>query len=356
MRRTPAVLVILALLMLAQGAARGAELPAGLTAKQELADADKRALRDFAEPLLTALAAKETGPSQQAREDLLAPLRSGVSVAFRLEFSGAVMPTVSRLASGPDERVAFNALRIAGALATDDAMGAIRAALADARPSVRYGGAFGARRALDEVASKRFSPDAAQVGRLVEAMTEQLKKESEPGVVEGLVSAFDAVGPDGATRSAALASMCAAVSAQAASFGEGKAGAPESWAYAFQRSVKVAQAALVEQGRVGNLDESLAKGGANMCGQLLAHVVRRLQSFTATESREAETAALQDLASAAEGTLIFIDANLTKRTPPQQVIRAAFPDAAKVATEAGKWVGPKGLLSQPPYSFKPLLP
>ncbi len=355
MRRTLIVLLILALLVPAPSGAWGAEIPAGLPAKQELSDADIRSIRDFAEPLITALESKEAGPSQQAREDLLAPLRSGASVAFRLAYSEAVMPGVTRLAAGPDERIAFNALRIAGALATDGAMGAIRAALADPRDSVRYGGAFGARRALEEVASKRFAPAPAQVERLVGALAEQIKKEAEPGVVEGLISAFDAVGPDPATRSAALASMCSAMTSQAAAFGAGS-GAPEAWAYAFQRAVKVSQAALLEQGRVGNLDESLAKGAAQMCGQLLAHVVKRLESFKPGESREAETAALQDLASAAEGTLIFIDANLTKRTPPQQAIRAAFPDTGKVAAEAAKWAGAKGLLTQPPYAFKPMLP
>lgn len=356
MRRRTLAHTLVCLALASGPAGWAAELPAGLTTRQSLTEDDRRAVREFSLAQSEALASADAAKSQTAREDLLAPMRTAVSVDFRLAYSEALTPTLAKLATGADERVAFNALRVAGALATQGAVDAIRAALADARPAVRYGGAFAARRSLDEIASKR-SLDAAQAPRLIEALSGSLAKETEPGVLEGLISAFDASGSDKASRSAALASMCEGIGAQAASFADGKhAGSPTAWALAFQRAVKVAQSALLEQGKIGALDEALAKGAASMCGRALGHVVARLASFRPGESHDEETASLADLASAAEGTLIFIDTNLSKRQSLAQSIRAAFPDAAKVRAEAEKWIGAKGLLTQAPYGFKPMTP
>lgn len=337
-------------MLAAGGPGVAAELPSGLPAQQTLTQADQDAIAAFAKERVALLAASQ-GEAQAAREALLAPLRGNVAVAFRLAYSGALMPDLARLATGADDRAAFNSLRVAGALATDAAATTIAGALQDARASVRYGGAFASRRLLEEVRANRAG--AAGQGQVVRnALKEAIAAETDPGVVDGLISALEIGGDDAATKKEALLSLCAGMSAQATRFGEAQALEAERWAYAFQRAVKVAQTALLEQGRVGKPDAPFAKAAAEMCGRMLAHVVARLEGAPGEGGAGEEASALVDLASAAEGTLIFIDANLAARpTPIPQQVREAFPDAAKVRRVVERWVGPKGALAQPPYSL-----
>jgi hypothetical protein len=190
----------------------------------------------------------------------------------------------------------------------------------------------------------------------VRSLAGALQVEKDPGVANGMIAALAAAGPRAEERSAALTQMCAALVKQAEAFAAGQtAGDPVAWAEAFQRGVKAAQGALLDQAKVGALDAALAKETARMSAQALAHVVRRLESFKSDGNHEAEQAALGELARAAEGTLIFIDVNLAKRPAQAQKIDAAFPDAAKVRAEAARWAGAQGILTQAPYGFEPAL-
>ena len=125
---------------------------------------------------------------KRTRDDLLRPLQgSRVSVAFRLEYAKQIAPALEKAVSSGSEQQVVNALRIAGELAAPRGMGLLTKALADARPAVRYGAAFGIARFLD--ASGRTGPAASpdQLADLTKALTNQAKAEKDPLVFDGLV-------------------------------------------------------------------------------------------------------------------------------------------------------------------------
>ncbi len=132
--------------------------------------------------------ASDAAEIKRTRDDLLRPLQgSRVSVAFRLEYAKQIAPALEKAASSGTEQQVVNALRIAGELAAPRGMGLLTKALADARPAVRYGAAFGIARFLD--ASGRTGPAASpdQLADLTKALTVQARAEKDPLVFDGLV-------------------------------------------------------------------------------------------------------------------------------------------------------------------------
>jgi hypothetical protein len=226
---------------------------------------------------------------------------------------------------------------------------------------VRYGGVAAARRTLEEQAAKRSPLDAGQARNLVRSLAQALRTDNDPSVVDGLITAFQAAGPD--LRGEAITVMASSLAEQGATFARnGRAGDPDIWARAFRRGVRAAQASLLDQLKTGKPDPQFAKATAEMSGVMIAHVIRRLDATRAAIRSDAEMETLRDLVADAEGTLIFVNENFnTGAAKTDQRLRGAFDaeaagaggDAGQLRSEAATWIGPDGVLAKPPYSIDP---
>lgn len=336
-----------------------APLPDAILQKSELSQADRDQVAEFIRAHLEGIASEDPAANRAARDEILATIAKGVSVAVRLEMSNALLADLRRLVASPNERVSFNASRIAGALATPSSLDVIAAAIADKRPAVRYGGAAAARRTLEEQAARRSPIDAAQARNLLGALAQDLRSDNDPGVIDGLITAFQAAGPD--IRSEAMTLMASSIAEQGATFGrKDRGGDPDIWARAFRRAVSAAQKALLDQLKIGKPDAAFAKATAEMSGVMIAHAVRRLDAARASVRSEAEMETLRALVADAEGTLILVNKNINQgATEIEQRLGNAFDsaasagDSAQLRAEASTWIGPEGVLAKPPYSFDP---
>ncbi len=331
--------------------ASAAELPGEIRSRPQMTSADTSAIQAYVGEHVGGLTSDDVRVAQQARERLLEPAAGKASVAFRLAYSEALSPALTALYRHADDRVAFNAIRVAGALASPATLDAVRAGLGDARASVRYGSAFAAREAFTQAGQRNAALTDTQIKDLVGVLATTLSTEPEAPVVEGLIAALDATPAGG--RLAALGAMALSVSEQARTFGRaGRSGEASAWAGAFQRAVKTIQSSLLEQMRTGKPDEAFAKSSAEMCGSLLAHAKRRLGGAVSAGS-EAEWTALGALAADAEGALIFTHLALTGQQQGEQTIKSAWErrDVARIGGEIDRWTGASGRLTKPPYSI-----
>ncbi len=343
------VMVLLGLAGLS-GVVHGAEIQAEVRSRAQMTPADTGVIQAYVDENAAGLTG-EIRAAQQARDRLLEPAAAKVSVAFRLGYSEALAGKLAGLYGHADDRVAFNAIRIAGELASPVTLDGVRAGLGDSRASVRYGAALAARTAFQHAANRNAALTDTQTSDLVGMLTRALTSEADPAGVEGMIAALDAA-PQGA-RLGALQALAGAVSQQARTFGRaGRGGDPAAWAGAFQRAVKTVQSSLLEQMRVGKPDEGFAKASAELCGALLGHAKRRAEAGQG-EVSEAEWNALGALAADAEGALIFTHLALTGQQQAEQTVKAAWEarDAGRISREIDRWIGAGGMLTKAPYSM-----
>lgn len=347
----PLLFVLCLALLAAPAAVQGAELPASIPQKQSMDATDTRAVREFVTATLPGLTATDPIERQQARDALLAPLSGeGVSVAFRLEYSGALTPGLRRLVEqSRDEHVIFNACRIAGALATDAAVETLKAALKDSRASTRYAGAYGLRRVMRTSAAGRAPLGGDQEQQILQTLTAALRAEQDRGVFDGVVSAIEAVGGDERAKARAMSALCRAVSDRVRTLDANSLNAPDAWAASLSRALRSAQSTLIDQLRRGPAERDFAIALAEMSGHMLAHAVRR--QAAAPTMRADERDALGELVRASEVTLLFADNSLRNQSRQDQPLAAAWPDPARTRAEAMKWIGPGGALTAAPYSI-----
>ena len=343
----------LALGLITLASAQAQPLPDDLPRAQSLSAAQVQQVQAFVRRNADALKGGDSAKVQEARNALLAPLESGnVSVAFRLAMSEALAPELAEIARRPDEHLAFNALRLSGALATDAAVDIIRRALSDKRVSVRYGATLGARLTIEAVDAKRSPLPQNQLDALLAALKDALRAETDPEVFGGLVAALNAVDKQrqGAANTQALSDLSQIVGQRLA---KEDASEPEpGWARAYQRAIGAAQEAVAKQLAGGSLDRAFARSVATASGQALAYTARRLNAEG--ELSETERPAIRDLVASAEFALIFIDNSIGQRQQNNRLLLDAFEASAsqgpkRFLDEAAKWVGPQGLLTKDPY-------
>lgn len=342
------VLAGMALLGRPAAAQIGGGLPEGITTAQTLSPQQVDALQAFVREQIQGLTSGDMMQVQKSRDALLTPLESGaVSVAFRLRMSEALAPTLADLAARPDEHTAFNALRLAGTLATDAAVGAVRKGLTDPRPAVRYGAALAARLTIEAVANKRSPLPQGQIDALIASVEDALKNEKDPGVFGGLLAAMEAIDPNGPGRLRAMTSLAGITAERIAAAG----GEPSpEWARAYVRALGTLQGMLIAQKQAGTPDPAFGKNLAILSGQALAYAARRLGDADRPMT-EAERQPLRDLVASAEVSLLLIDSALQNRTHQDQAVVAAF-DSGRInayLAQVNQWVGAQGFLTKAPY-------
>lgn len=318
-------------------------------------DASQRALvQRFAQERLRLFDSGDAERVQSARRDLLEPFhRPNVrpTVGFRLALSDALGAGLTQRVSGKDDFVAANALLVAGALASADALAALNAGVRDARPSVRYAAARG----FESLAAAMARGDDALPGEQGEqalaTLEQALTAEPDPIVVDGLILAFTAAAgdvADAALRFGALTRMCRGMAAQAQR--RRRQGDPEP--SLFDRAlVRAANAVRAPILRANQLDRGFATQAAIMSGQALALTLHRVQEGAGLP--EAERARIDAIARAVQTVLILAHMELTSQNQPELLPREGQIPLDALRRAVSHWDHPSGVLTKPPYNVAP---
>ncbi len=190
------MLVVLAAVMLAVPRTILAQVvqppDASVAAAESLAPAQEEQIKAFVAARGAGLMG-DTTEIKRTRDDVLRPLQANrVSVAFRLEYARQVGPVLERTVAEGTEQQVVNALRIAGELAVPRSLAMLRRALADVRPAVRYGAAFGIARFFDAVGRTGPAASPDQLADLIKAVAAQAGKEADTIVLDGQTLALGA--------------------------------------------------------------------------------------------------------------------------------------------------------------------
>lgn len=281
------------------------------------------------------------------------------SPAFRLRFSEALAPTLNSLSTNASEIVVINSLVIAGDLATAQGVELLTRGLASSKPSVRYQAAFGFRRTFEALASMTtptMRPDQAESG--IRAVTEQIGKESDALVVDGLVFAATEASRASGLRGAALMHLGNALSAKIKSHA-GKL-APEALAQSYLRAGAAVRDALTAS-EAGKIAPESMKAATAMAGHVIAYCVAAVEAKAlptgdkgSAEAMVRETHA--QLATTAENVLLLAVTHQGGAAPAARKIgdklkAGSTASDASFSEDARSLVGPAGLLTKDPFKF-----
>ncbi|MCX5692050.1 MAG: hypothetical protein NTV94_20010 [Planctomycetota bacterium] len=291
---------------------------------------------------------------------LLAPLADPqASPAFRLRFSEALAPLLGDLATSVSEIVVINSLVIAGDLATAQGVDVLIEGLASAKPSVRYQAAFGFRRTFESLASMTtptMRPDQAESG--IVAVTEQIAKESDSLVIDGLVFAATEASRAPGLRSAALTHLGNSLSVKIKSH----AGilAPEALTQAYLRAGAAVRDALTASDS-GQISPESMKAATAMAGQIIAYCVQAVEAkaLPSGDKGSAEAAIREthaQLATTAENVLLLAVTYQGGAAPAARKIGDKLKTGstsadASFSEDARALVGKDGLLTKEPFKF-----
>lgn len=341
------VLALLACCSFAAVAQPGAQLPQGVATRPTLNDADRQAVASWVAGHAEALRTGDAAAVSGARTALLDALTRETSVAFRLEVNTALSGALTALARGSDETRAFNALQVAGALATDGGAELLRTALTSNRPTVRYGGALGSRILFQQVIAGRSPLQQDAVTAQVNALGGALEREADPVVAEGIMTAM-AVQFAPPVRAAALRRMDDAMVARLGSL-HASGEVDPAWTRPLVRAVDSSRRLLLDQQVAGQRDEAFARAATTLAAHGLAFGSSMLDGASA-----AERDAVADLLKASEVTLLLTSAQLGARDAgnEQPIAQALERNNAAAARQAiDRWIGQNGVLFRAPFNL-----
>lgn len=339
-----------ALFVACTAASFAAQLPEGISTRATLTESDRSALREFVRERAGVLGTGEAPEVQRVRTELFEVLARESSVAFRIEVSTALAPVISDLARGPDEFRAFNAVQLAGILATDASLPIIRTALADQRPTVRYGGALASRVLFQGVIENRSSLTDETITQLMAELAQRLRVERDPVVAEGMMTAFTVQfsGSAGLSRRAAAVRAMDEATIELVRVSRSSPQAGE-WTRAFIRAVDASRRLLLDQQVAGQRDEQFARVAASLAGHSMSFALARLDAGIEAQDR----AAVADLLRACEVTLLLTAAKLGAPAGAEQPIAQALDRSNDRALRdaVNRWIGQNGLLYQRPFNL-----
>jgi hypothetical protein len=344
--RLPAIALVLGSCF--AGLSYAAPLPEGVANRATLSEADRTAVRTWANDIFESMRSGEPAAVSAARTTLIDALSKETSVAFRLEASGALAPALSQIARGGDETRAFNAFQAAGVLATEAGAEILRNALASQSPTVRYGGALGSRILFQQFVSGRSPLTAEAITQHMRALASALERESDPVVAEGLMTSFAVQFSTPGARASALRLMDDAVSKRVESLRRAGDTDPR-WTRAVVRAVDSSRRLLLDQQVAGQRDEQFARAAATLAGNGLAFASARIADAQGTDRD-----VVGDLLKASEVTLLLSGQQLGARDigneqPIAQAWERSNDGAIRQAID--RWIGPSGLLYRAPFNL-----
>lgn len=330
----------------------GGALPCSIAAAERVDAGAESQIREFIRKHIEALKPGDPLACSRARDALMEPLAcQGVSVSFRLKYSEIIEPMLTPLASGADDGVAINAMRVAARLRTTSSLRTIEAGLAAGSAPVRFGASAAARDLFSQLAVDSFGFPENSVDRLMDRLASTLKTEGDAIVGDGLTLAL-CEGPRAAanlrTKGAAMLNPALAERVKTLRT-DPKSSAV--WVDVIYRALDSSRLTMMEQVAAGGADKTVATSAAVLGGQALAMARDRM----ATTS-EADRAALVRLVNAAEITMVWAHNSVTGQKVGEKSLQKAFESAASTGrasefTDAiESWIGTTGLLTKAPYS------
>lgn len=350
-----------ALWVVGAAAANAAALPDGLSQAASISAGEQAAIdafvRDQAGPLADAAPSVREG----ARDALLRPLRppkGEPSQAFRFAYSKALAPYLAPLVPNKDAGIAFGALRIAGAIASDTGFLALKQGLEDPRPAVRRMAAAGLGETLAAVASGSAALTVQRVADALDLLQGALARETDILVADGIVIALTEPPPGAAIRTNAMTALAKGLAPQIALRRALKSGADEIVLGVYVRATTSLRDELIRQiPTPTGVAAPLAVASGIAGGQAIVFALQQLGDLKARPGPPPllEDTSLDDLASVAEAVALLSEQARTRQRLESKV-KADF-DAAIRGGPADRaredvlfWVGPGGVLTRPPYS------
>ncbi|MGH7132652.1 MAG: HEAT repeat domain-containing protein [Phycisphaerales bacterium] len=355
MKRTTVLSLLLSCLLALFGPAAFAQtLPPEISGHETVTDADKSQIADYVKANTSGLTGKPKD-IKDSRKALLLPLEApNVSLAFRTQYASELLPTLTTLAADPRDEVAFNALRIAGELATNNSVDLLINALKDKRPSVQYAALLGLARTFEIMdPTQRKLGGGVLVDRLDKAITAigaNAKAQAGPQILDGAIIALSkaAVINDktrGDVQAHAVSELASIVQTQT-----GKLTGADSPA----RANALLRAALVVRtqatNNAANLGPQALKDAGGLAGDLLAAAAR------AAKAGNPDNLPLEQMVRAAEGLLFVANSNIPGAAPLPELGLADLVKAGKLdqyQTKVQDVIGKDGILCKPPYSYPP---
>lgn len=332
-----------------------AQVDCTVAAKQTLAAPDVAVVKKLLADQGPALKDADIAKSETARDAILKPLKCNqVSLDFRLQMSGPAFAELSKSVADAKDHVALNALRVFGELGTQQAVEAIKPALADAkRPAVRCMAAMSMR---DIIRNAPNTGAIRDVNALLDVVAQRLEVETDVYVVENLVLALDAT-RDTPANPAAMQKMAVALAKQAKALRSRSDEANhDRWIRVLIRGTDGAFQPMLNAGAGTNLPTTFRTDAATLSGQALAYVRDRLSVGVETGSEQARL--LSTLVNTSERALVLID-SAVRRTPVQKQVLVEKFDAAVESgdgtafeADVDKWIGATGTLTKSPYTGK----
>ncbi|MBC7835153.1 MAG: hypothetical protein H7Y88_08630 [Phycisphaerales bacterium] len=328
-----------------------------------LSDADKTEIRQF----LTGLTPELTGEPvriKASRERIVRQLRaqgtgSQPSIAFRLEYARQLLPVVEPLIVNEGDLIAANALIIAGELGVPAASPILERGLADKRPPVRYGAAFGYKRLFERLIQGSPALTSKQATDALGTVVGAIPGEIDTKVIEGLLRALEAGAKVPAEqvkdlRSSSVSALATTMGARAAADAGGgeRANNKLDLSRALLRASQIAHDALtrvhMDKNEPQLPTQSLVDVGG-LSGDILAYVRARLAApDLASDERDRLTA----LTKSAESVYHFTNEALggPLRDPALGSLLDAG-DTTGFSKAVVDLIGPSGPLTTAPFGY-----
>jgi len=331
------------------------ELPDGLVTALRHEPAQEEAVRAHIDRHGPNLTHTDARTRQQARNALLGPLTGASgepSPAFRLLYNRHLYGPLRNLERHEELGVALGALRIAGWLGAENGFLAMRDAIRDERPAVRYEAARGIGRSLRLAAEGRSVLPGQRIDEALELLQRRLSEETNVLVVDGLVLALSGL-PEGegeAIRRRALSALVRGGAEQIARRHRPGVEATDAEALALLRAMTYTRDVLTSAAAV---DREFTMDAMALAGHAMAYCLKALEQRPEGEQMRQH---LLTLAVTAEATLILGHVVLSNEQLAER-IRTTFERAlAGGPTQAAQnvvmeWIGPSGRLTSPPYNF-----
>lgn len=355
--RRPSILAMaLTLLVAGVAPAQAQSLPNETVTSPTLTNPQKDAIRDFVRANQDALLSEDDLECQTARKRLSEPLgRNAVSLAFRREYSGLLMPTIQAGTKSADDHVAVNCLLLAGRLATPEAADHIERALADPRVPVRYASVNSVTLLLDQVNVNSPAIPEARVIDMMRRLGDVIRDDSNELVFDAGVRALIA----GMTQSALPDVRPVAVSQLATNVAQrirqSRAKSERQTLVALHRAADAFRSYLIND--VNNTDTAAARNAAELSGHVLAFVAERIDAgdFNANPEPEVDQArtAVGQILGNCEATIFLVNDGYLKggRIPAWELATKFEADDENLPRFIEESIiGPTGKLTEAPFS------
>lgn len=373
----PALLACAASLLTPGRAPAQCDLPRAIVEAATLSAEQEREIQRYVGEHARLLETQERAEMSRGRECLMRPLANrAATVSFRLAYSGALTPTLARIAGAPDEPQAINALIVCGALGTFQAADVLDQFRADPRVPVRYTAVNSCARLFQAIALSSPAMAENDALRVVDRIGAQLAEERHPEIVDACVRSLIAAAGVSRENFARLRPHSTAVLA-ARMVERVKALPVGAESDALLPAVVRAGTCLRDaaaQINVLTLDERTVRSIVEFGGRCWAHVVRRLQAgdFPAIQPGDAPEAAaakrearkvIVQVVGVGQATMFLGAARMAQERPfepkaPVEWVAEAVPQRDELfVRRARELCGPGGILMRPPFNFpEPLVP